>query len=215
MPLLFVGLLGLLILAAARSKPTVAPSSSGCSPQDPQAFLIRSNYIHDANAAKAAIDYRTAQYGYVQGFGDASLNPYPPSHYAVATTFFGLPVTLHAKIVPWLQCVEAELRATCGSSYQPKHLSGLRVKNTFHGGSEVSNHLYGIAIDIDPSDNPCCGCVPPWNDNPRCKQPSSSEYDRMAMPECWVHVFEKYGFYWLGHDPDLRDQMHFEFLGVP
>jgi hypothetical protein len=36
----------------------------------------------------------------------------------------------------------------------------------------------------------------------------------MAMPECWVHAFERYGFYWLGHDV-LRDTMHFEFLGDP
>jgi hypothetical protein len=36
----------------------------------------------------------------------------------------------------------------------------------------------------------------------------------MAMPECWVHAFERYGFYWLGHDV-LRDTMHYEFLGDP
>jgi hypothetical protein len=43
---------------------------------------------------------------------------------------------------------------------------------------------------------------------------AKTEYDRMAMPECWVHAFEKYGFYWLGHDV-LRDTMHYEFLGDP
>jgi hypothetical protein len=36
----------------------------------------------------------------------------------------------------------------------------------------------------------------------------------MAMPECWVHAFERFGFYWLGHDV-LKDTMHFEFLGDP
>ena len=36
----------------------------------------------------------------------------------------------------------------------------------------------------------------------------------MEMPECWVHAFERFGFYWLGHDV-LRDTMHFEFLGDP
>jgi hypothetical protein len=29
-----------------------------------------------------------------------------------------------------------------------------------------------------------------------------------------VHAFERYGFYWLGHDV-LQDTMHFEFLGDP
>jgi hypothetical protein len=36
----------------------------------------------------------------------------------------------------------------------------------------------------------------------------------MAMPRCWVSAFEKFGFYWLGHD-ELADTMHFEFLGDP
>jgi hypothetical protein len=62
--------------------------------------------------------------------------------------------------------------------------------------------------------NSCCGCVKPWNEAPACKRPAKTEYDRMAMPECWVHAFERYGFYWLGHDV-LRDTMHFEFLGDP
>jgi hypothetical protein len=87
------------------------------------------------------------------------------------------------------------------------------MRNTYRGG-EVTNHIYGIAIDIDSAINTCCGCVKPWNEAPACKRPSKSEYDRMAMPECWVHAFERYGFYWLGHDV-LRDTMHFEFLGDP
>ena len=185
-----------------------------CLEQPPQSFLIRQNYIHDAAAHKEAIRYRTEHYGYVQGFGDPSWNKHPPSFYAVQTKFMGLSVTVNRKIVPALQCVEAAIKKECGSSYVPRTLSGLRTSNTFRGG-EVSNHLYGIAIDIDPDLNPCCGCVPPWSNNQLCKKASATEYDRMSMPECWVHVFERYGFYWLGHDPDLRDTMHFEWLGVP
>ena len=29
-----------------------------------------------------------------------------------------------------------------------------------------------------------------------------------------MHAFERYGFYWLGHDV-LMDTMHYEFLGDP
>ena len=36
----------------------------------------------------------------------------------------------------------------------------------------------------------------------------------MAMPKSWVAIFERFGFYWLGHDV-LQDTMHFEFLGDP
>jgi hypothetical protein len=47
-----------------------------------------------------------------------------------------------------------------------------------------------------------------------CKKKVASVYERMAMPKGWVETFEKYGFYWLGHDV-LQDTMHFEFLGDP
>jgi len=75
--------------------------------------------------------------------------------------------------------------------------------------------MYGIAIDVDPKSNPCCGCVPPWNDHPLCRKKVDSEFERMTMPRCWVEVFERFGFYWLGRDERLRDTMHFEFLGDP
>jgi len=51
-------------------------------------------------------------------------------------------------------------------------------------------------------------------DHPLCKRSVESIYERMKMPSCWVHVFERFGFYWLGHDR-LQDTMHFEFLGDP
>ena len=35
-----------------------------------------------------------------------------------------------------------------------------------------------------------------------------------SVVKVMVEVFEKYGFYWLGHDR-LEDTMHFEFLGQP
>jgi hypothetical protein len=126
----------------------------------------------------------------------------------------GLPIRMHRKVVPALKCVEVEISQACvDHPYTPHALAGIRSRNTYRGG-EVTNHAYGIAIDVDPSVNTCCGCVSPWNDAPACKRHAKSEYDRMAMPECWVHAFERYGFYWLGHDV-LRDTMHFEFLGDP
>ncbi len=121
---------------------------------------------------------------------------------------------MHRKVVPALRCVEEEIKTACTDHpYKAQALAGIRFRNTYRGG-EVTNHIYGIAIDVDPSLNTCCGCVKPWNNAPACQRPAKTEYDRMAMPECWVHAFERYGFYWLGHDV-LRDTMHFEFLGDP
>jgi len=212
------GGLGLLAAVALATRKRGAgggsPSLPGCLAQPPQDFLIRQNYLKAPGGLDRAITYRTKHYGYVQGFGDPSLNPTTPAENSTKTTFFGIPVTLNRAVVASLRCVEGEIKATCGTGYQPQSLSGLRTKNTY-AGSEVSNHVYGIALDVDPLLNPCCGCRGHWADDPRCSKKVSSEFERMDMPECWVHVFEKFGWYWLGHDPNLRDTMHFEFLGEP
>jgi hypothetical protein len=199
--------------------------SGRCARLKPQAFLIRSNYLAGGSMSSAevqrrvrlhnrALQYRAEKYGTLDGIGPQSANPHPVPFYLEHTTFMGLPLQVHRRIVPALRCVEADLRHSCGATpYQPKAVGGYRDHNTYRHG-EVTNHLFGIAIDIDPELNPCCGCVDPWPDNPRCKMPAQSIFDRMAMPECWVRTFERHGFYWLGHD-QLQDTMHFEFLGNP
>jgi hypothetical protein len=189
-------------------------SDSACNEQAPQDFLIRGNFLKQPTGNDRAIQYRTEQYGYFKGFGHPPPGAQPPTTQLVSTTFMGLPVRMHRKVAPALACVEKEIAATCaGHPYTPHALAGIRYRNTYRGG-EVTNHAYGIAIDVDPDINTCCGCVPPWSDAPACKRKGVSEYDHMAMPECWVHAFERFGFYWLGHDT-LRDTMHFEFLGDP
>jgi hypothetical protein len=191
-----------------------APISS-CNDQAPQDFLIRGNFLRDRPSGNArAIQYRTDQYGYFSGYGHPSKDAKPPSSFVEDTVFMGLSIRMHRKVVPALKCVEQEIQRACSEHpYTPHALAGIRYRNTYRGG-EVTNHAYGIAIDIDPSENSCCGCVKPWSEAPLCKRPAKTEYDRMRMPECWVHAFERYGFYWLGHDA-LRDTMHFEFLGDP
>jgi hypothetical protein len=197
------------------SEPDASASASACNEQPPQDFLVRGNFLKAGPGGhERAIQYRTDQYGYFKGFGHPGEAAQPPSAYVVDTTFMGLPVKMHRRVVPALKCAEQEIRRACADHpYTPRALAGIRYKNTYRGG-EVTNHAYGIAIDIDPAINTCCGCVKPWNDAPACKRSAVTEYDRMAMPECWVHAFERFGFYWLGHDV-LRDTMHFEFLGDP
>jgi hypothetical protein len=208
--------------SSAASSPDASPGAtsaaagaSACNEQEPQDFLVRANFLRGGSAAlERAIQYRTETYGYFKGFGHAAADAPPPTAFVVPTTFMGLPVQMHRKVVPALRCVEEEITRSCTDHpYKAQALSGIRTRNTYRG-SEVSNHVYGIAIDVDPSINTCCGCVKPWSNSPRCQKPAKTEYDRMVMPECWVHAFERYGFYWLGHDV-LRDTMHFEFLGDP
>ncbi|AKV03644.1 hypothetical protein AKJ09_10307 [Labilithrix luteola] len=195
-----------------------------CREQAAQPFLIRGNWFpksKDADVIKAgrkmledSVRYRTEKYGYFEGFGNPKANAHPPKFYAKSTSFMGMPLQVHERIIPALKCVEAALKATpAGDEYKPRAAGGIRFKNTYRG-VEVSNHVYGIAIDIEPDKNSCCGCVAPWPDHPLCKAKNKTVWERMAMPKSWVEVFERYGFYWLGHDV-LQDTMHFEFLGDP
>ena len=195
-----------------------------CKEQAAQAFLIRSNWFPhttDADKLKEArklfedsLKYRTEKYGYFEGFGSPKGNAHPPKFYAKSLTFMGMSVQVNERIIPALKCVEAALKASpAGSEYKPRAMGGIRFKNTYRG-MEISNHVYGIAVDIEPDRNSCCGCVAPWPDNPLCKAKGKTVWERMAMPKSWVDTFERYGFYWLGHDV-LQDTMHFEFLGDP
>jgi hypothetical protein len=200
------------VAAATKPKQQLAPSPGGCAPQPPQPFLIRTNYLKTPGGLPAANKYRTEKYGYLPGLTDSSWNPATAASNAVPTTFFGLPITLNRRVVPVLKCVEQVIKSECVATlYTPRALSGLRNYNSYHGG-EISNHMWGIAIDIDPDRNPCCGCVGHWANDPRCARPFEQQYD---LPNCWIGVFERYGFYWLGHDEHIRDTMHFEFLGDP
>jgi len=208
-------------VSAAERTQTKHHARKSCPTQKPQAFLIRSNFVKrgalNAAAHEQALRYRAEQYGSVEGLGLERYNKLKAYASAVSVHFMGLPVQVHKKIAPALRCVERYLERTCTSSkdrYTPRAIGGFRQANTYRGG-EVSNHLFGIAIDIDPNRNPCCGCVAPWPDHPACRSPAESVFDRAALPRCWIEGFERFGFYWLGRDPELRDTMHFEFLGDP
>ena len=207
-------LLGTASDAGATLAPDAQLSTSACNEQPPQDFLIRGNFLRAPDGNSRSIQYRTDTYGSVPGFGRPLQGTLPARSSVLTTTFMGLPVRMHKKVVPALKCVEEEIKLTCGEHPYTAHaLAGVRFNNTYRGG-EVTNHMFGIAIDIDPAINTCCGCVKPWSSSPLCARKAKTEYDRMAMPECWVHAFERYGFYWLGHDV-LRDTMHYEFLGDP
>jgi hypothetical protein len=212
----------------AKPKPRVKPKASGgkkggfeygCRVQAPQKSLERRHYmtngVIDIKKQSSAVRYLAERYGHVNDDVTKRWNGKSALSNSVTVRFMDLPLTVHNKIAPALSCVEKRIRSTCGAKaqYRPKVIGGFRTANTYRG-VEISNHLFGIALDIDPDRNPCCGCVAPWPSHPKCKLASSSPYDRAEMPKCWVQAFERYGFDWLGHDK-LEDTMHFEFLGDP
>jgi len=193
----------------------------GCRLQDAQRFLVRSSYVRGGQLRddqhRRAVRFRAEQYGAVEGLELERYNPELAYSRAKVVRFMGLPIEIHEKIAPAVRCVERRIKKTCTKKtqrYTPQAINGFRKHNTFRG-LEISNHVFGIAVDIDPDRNPCCGCVKPWPDHPACQGEAESVFQRTALPRCWISAFERYGFYWLGRDPELRDTMHFEFLGNP
>jgi hypothetical protein len=212
--------LGLGLVLALPHATAQARQRGGCRAQKPQTFLKRSHYVKnqmiDGKAHAQAIHYRAEHYGSIPGIAATEFNPKRVANQVVHMRFFGLPIVIHEKVAVPLGCVERRIIQECTgpkSQYEPRAIGGLRTENTSHHG-EISNHLFGIAIDIDPERNPCCHCTKKWQENRKCKQASSSPYDRAELPRCWVSAFEHYGFYWLGKD-SLEDTMHFEYLGNP
>ncbi len=192
---------------------------NGCRVQAPQKFLERRSFlvkgILDTRKHNEATRYFAEHYGHVEDDLTPKYNGEAARTQAKLIRFMGLPIQVHAKIAPAYACVEKRIAKTCAapaSRYTPKAIGGFRYANTYRG-AEISNHLFGIAIDIDPDQNPCCGCVDPWPSSPICKKPGNA-YQRTSLPKCWINAFERYGFDWLGHDT-LEDTMHFEFLGNP
>jgi hypothetical protein len=190
-----------------------------CRLQKAKSFLKRESFVKNGQlqgrSHQRAVNYRVERYGHIEGLGLEKLNSKAASNQAAQVRFMGLPLSVHEKIVPALACVERRIQKTCrkkGQRYTARAVGGFRGANSYRGG-EVSNHLFGTAIDIDPEKNPCCGCVDPWPNNPRCAQ-GKSVWEKTSLPRCWVEAFERYGFYWLGRD-QLEDTMHFEFLGDP
>lgn len=177
-----------------------------------QDFLVRANYKwKGAHEMRRALNYRLSKYTQIR-----------------PTSFMRKGVMLHEAVHKPLRCVEKHIRLNCNDDYVPKTLIGWRPYNTFTEASdwkyqEYSNHIFGLAIDLDPELNPCCGCVKHWAKAKGCKESEGAKMmggklppiGKYVIPQCWIDAFKRYGFYWLGDDPGLRDTMHFEYLAAP
>ena len=205
---------------AGADPPGDAPA---CNDQRPQPFLVRGNYVYreslpvEERRARAlvhreAIRYRTERYGraFVR---PARMDATPAIMLAEHTTLMGMPLAVNREDRPRRPLRRArDPRDVQGHVQAPVPLGLPRRQHVPRGRG--SNHLYGIAIDVDPEHNVCCKCVGPAAMHPICARQGTTLADRMAMPSCWVAAFERFGFYWLGRD-ELEDTMHFEFLGDP
>lgn len=157
-----------------------AVASSECSATKPE-------YGEGGNGHQLSRDELTKKYG-------------PPgtqekSNSLQKVDFFGKSVYVHKKVAGCLNAVVNELK-TKKVSYKINDIGAFR---TDVGGGNVANgssyHQYGVAIDINPDQNPCC---------------SVGKYD---MPKVYIDAFHNHGWSWGGGWRSLKDYMHFEYNG--
>jgi hypothetical protein len=96
-------------------------------------------------------------------------------------------VTCHRLIAPRLQAVFAEIRAQ-GLSQHIRTFDGCFNNRNKRGGSTPSTHAWGIAVDLNASQNPM------------------GSSNMTAGQRQLATIFQRYGFYQLPNDP-----MHFQF----
>lgn len=112
----------------------------------------------------------------------------------VSISFLGRTVNLHRAMVPIIQKAEAEIKSDPEASrYVVRDLGGFDWR-TKRGGSSLSNHALGIAMDINADQN--MGSF--WNGG-------------RDMPDSFVNIMKKNGFIWWWNWKSPYDPMHFEY----
>lgn len=107
----------------------------------------------------------------------------------------GVPFVVHRETAPAFQGFLGDLEAS-GYSIRPTESSGYNYR-TIRGGTALSQHAFGNAIDINSLTNPM-----------------QSEL-KTDMPDNVRDMASKWGLEWGGDWSSTKDAMHFEWTGVP
>lgn len=125
-----------------------------------------------------------------QFFGSAGRN-------LTGYNLFGHEVSINEKIIPFLDAVQKDVNdAKTGYNFNNITTYNYRSKR---GGGGQSLHSWGIAVDINPADNPY--------------QLGNYGSPQTDIPPKIVEIFRKHGFIWGGEWVGEYDSMHFEWYG--
>lgn len=111
----------------------------------------------------------------------------------VSVTLFGVPIRIHQNYQASLQRIDAAWRAQGGneSFYRVTSVGGYNCRQ-IAGSGAMSKHSYGLAVDINPAQNPHLGS--------EC---------RTDMPPAFRQLFIDEGWGWGCNWTSSKDAMHF------
>jgi hypothetical protein len=110
----------------------------------------------------------------------------------------GAKFSVNKQAAPAFQGFLTDLHAL-GYTVDPKTSGGYNLRN-ITGGTTLSPHAYGVAIDINPSDNPY-------------SRDSKGGTLKTDLPPNVGQLAAKWGLDWGGNWTSLKDPMHFEYRG--
>ena len=115
----------------------------------------------------------------------------------ISYDLFGNTVSISEKIKPFLDNVQKEVNAA-KTGYIFSNVTTYNNRPKIWGGGR-SLHSWGIAIDINPAQNPY--------------QRGNYGAPIKDIPDPVIEIFKHNGFFWGGDWPGERDAMHFEWYG--
>lgn len=109
-------------------------------------------------------------------------------------------LTCHKSLASSIQSAYKEMKAKGFRAYDNGCFNWRKMTNS----SAMSNHAFGVAIDINPGYNPYVNGTSSstWQNAPGCYKIQGDI----------VTIWKKYGFYWGGDYKNIKDYMHFEYV---
>lgn len=110
-------------------------------------------------------------------------------------------ITCHKKLASSIQAAYREMKAKGFRAYDNGCFNWRAMTGS---SSKMSNHSFGIAVDINPAFNPYVNGTSSstWNNAPA----------HFKIDGEIVEIWKKYGFSWGGDYKNIRDYMHFEYI---
>lgn len=113
----------------------------------------------------------------------------------VRVNFLGSSVEIHRQFAASLQRIDARWRQMGAARYRVTSVGGYNCRN-IAGTNRRSNHAYGLAIDVNPAQNPHTF-------------PGDRNYGQTNMPPSFRQLFLSEGWGWGGNWNSSKDTMHF------
>jgi hypothetical protein len=122
----------------------------------------------------------------------------------VNVNLFGGTAHVHRNLAASVRRIDTRWRALGGNGFYRVTSVGGYVCRNIAGSSRLSIHSYGLAIDINPNQNPHC---PSWA---AC---NGRNVLITNMPATFVNLFRNEGWGWGGNWNSSKDAMHFSKYG--